>query len=460
MSSPSIHHSSPVPNLPDPPHSRPHSGRRATSPEVWPLKDDKFIVTNASNSTKQHPSDAILEEKRYFPTKSPYYKGLTDFSLVINRERLLLETSPERDSDPPIPHSLFEPDIAKTLQSHGPIDDSSQATSPRISWHKKVGNVIRRRASLDLTHENLEEINKKSPINLIADDKTHFTSSPYYKGLTDFTLVINKERLQVESSPGGAQSPPIRRSISDPDISETHHSDLPSQLATSPETLWLKKASTNSTKKNSELLTQERLEELDMKNEIREDKRYSTSSPYYKGLTDFSLAINRDKIPPLPLSPERESQVASSTSSSSRSSFVVKMQEWSAACFINRRSHLEHSVPTSSSAAKTRARTTEITKESTHLGKEDVNWAVMEDDGTEISNKGKPLRERVSDSSARPPLSPPKTLPAKKVVLNAKEISETENERKNFWADKYRPDALKDFICNRNKAIELQNLVQ
>jgi hypothetical protein len=33
------------------------------------------------------------------------------------------------------------------------------------------------------------------------------------------------------------------------------------------------------------------------------------------------------------------------------------------------------------------------------------------------------------------------------------------NEREFMWADKYQPKALEDFICNRDKAMELRDLV-
>ncbi|CAI9292336.1 unnamed protein product [Lactuca saligna] len=45
------------------------------------------------------------------------------------------------------------------------------------------------------------------------------------------------------------------------------------------------------------------------------------------------------------------------------------------------------------------------------------------------------------------------------MVVNAKDASELKEEKKYLWADTYRPVALKDFICNKDKAIELQHTI-
>jgi len=61
----------------------------------------------------------------------------------------------------------------------------------------------------------------------------------------------------------------------------------------------------------------------------------TASSPYYKGLTDFSLVINREKYSGS--SPGRESNATSFISSGSKSSFVLKVQEWGSSCFTSSR---------------------------------------------------------------------------------------------------------------------------
>ncbi|GFY92095.1 plant invertase/pectin methylesterase inhibitor superfamily protein [Actinidia rufa] len=63
-----------------------------------------------------------------------------------------------------------------------------------------------------------------------------------------------------------------------------------------------------------------------------------------------------------------------------------------------------------------------------------------------------PPPAQTSPQTLLPPLLPPpqaQTSPANRT---------TKNENVYGWADKYRPESLKDFICNRNKALELQTL--
>lgn len=179
-----------------------------------------------------------------------------------------------------------------------------------------------------------------------------------------------------------------------------------------------------------------------------EDKRYSTSSPYYRGLTNFAFFINRDRHQSVSI-PTQEIQSTGSvtSSSSSRSSYIVKFQNWSSSCFVFNKK-LEAIEGSGSNSKSSRSATATV-----------VN----------VVKEGKSLREKSSSPSRKSsPESPPETLPAtatatataKKVMLNAKEKKESESERKFVWADKYRPDALKDFICNKNKAIELQDLVK
>ena len=77
----------------------------------------------------------------------------------------------------------------------------------------------------------------------------------------------------------------------------------------------------------------------------------------------------------------------------------------------------------------------------------------------QLVNKEKSLRERVSELSAPPA---PTMLPAKTVVDNdeKKEANIYKVNQKFILADKYRPKALKDFICNRSEATRLQALVR
>ncbi|KAL3537190.1 hypothetical protein ACH5RR_000556 [Cinchona calisaya] len=334
-------------------------------------------------------------------------------------------------------------------------------------------------------------------------------------------------------------SPTVPRSKSAPRISGTpqspsSHSDAPSRRTSrsefSPRT-WPKKVgdfiarktgSSSSSRKSN--LTEESLEEFNRLNEILEGKRYFQRSPYYKGLTDSSLVINRERQSLL--SPDRESHASSFFSSSSKTSFVNRMQEWGSSYFTskenkkisrsqsrtsssNKRKTSRDSLastpslpsaPSSSStrrkakaATVARDRTTKTAKESGYEGKEVSSSTNKKDVAIDILNKGKPLRERVSQppmpaptpphsgqqmpvprprTRPQPPqtsaqthqreeqtnlsLQPPKTSATSPVE---KAVQEKETN-KYMWADKYRPSTLKDFLCNRSKALELQAMAK
>ncbi|XP_062099839.1 replication factor C subunit 3-like [Humulus lupulus] len=90
--------------------------------------------------------------------------------------------------------------------------------------------------------------------------------------------------------------------------------------------------------------------------------------------------------------------------------------------------------------------------------------------GDDSDGEKKPLRESfqgpahdhdhdLHDHQAEPPLSTEHHEPT--VVRRPSDESEVLPGQRIFvWADKYRPKALEDFICNRNKAIELQLLAR
>ncbi|KAL2536739.1 replication factor C subunit 3-like [Forsythia ovata] len=150
-------------------------------------------------------------------------------------------------------------------------------------------------------------------------------------------------------------SPPIPCSKSAPNIStfphSLSHSDLHKSVrsAGSLTTAWPKKLGNLITRKGSPSsknagLTEENLQEFNRRNAILET-RYATCSPYYKGLTDFSLVINREKLSGS--SPGRESHTETFVSSGSKSSFVVKVQKWSTSCYTTKK----HDQPSSSSSS-------------------------------------------------------------------------------------------------------------
>ena len=62
-----------------------------------------------------------------------------------------------------------------------------------------------------------------------------------------------------------------------------------------------------------------------------------------------------------------------------------------------------------------------------------------------------------NDNKAVPPLATDDHAPTATSSIDELKFP---GQREFLWADKYRPKALEDFICNRNKAIQLQELVR
>ncbi|MFS7932910.1 putative P-loop containing nucleoside triphosphate hydrolase [Helianthus anomalus] len=153
---------------------------------------------------------------------------------------------------------------------------------------------------------------------------------------------------------------------------------------------------------------------------------FSAPSPYYKGLLNQAT------------SPDRESVATTTVSSGSRMSFYVKIPELG--CF------------------KFKA-------------KDEKPPTMVKVYSTESSNDQESLRERGSEPTSpqfsppvQPPLPPPvlSVSPTKKVAVTAKDDDaiESKDGMKYIWADRYRPLTLKDFICNKDKAIELQKTIK
>ncbi|XVF52131.1 hypothetical protein PTKIN_Ptkin04bG0240100 [Pterospermum kingtungense] len=190
------------------------------------------------------------------------------------------------------------------------------------------------------------------------------------------------------------------------------------------------------------------------------DERNNRCSPYYKGLTDSTLSINREKNMSGADSPGRESHattvITSGSGSGSISSFIGKVQELGTSCFARRTAGKKDPSPaaitkpvvaTSSSSSLTKAATLY------EMISEKKEAIYPPDHDAQLVDKEKPLRERVSEPSA-PPIRT--ILPLKAVVHNEKKT----DADIYIWADKYQPKALKDFICNRSEASRLQALVQ
>ncbi|KAL4313055.1 hypothetical protein GQ457_01G014540 [Hibiscus cannabinus] len=186
-------------------------------------------------------------------------------------------------------------------------------------------------------------------------------------------------------------------------------------------------------------------------------ERNNKCSPYYKGLTDSTLSINREKnMSGADSSPGRESLATTAANSwSSRSSLFGKVQELGSSCFTCRTAadhNKDSSVPAAdvvksvkatSFSSPTRNKTTIRLERKEAVDPPDVQLIVEE----------KPLRERVWEPSAAPVTAP--TVPQ---AAEAAVVSKV--HQKYIWADKYRPKALKDFICNKSEAARLQAQVQ
>ncbi|WCJ33339.1 Replication factor C subunit 3 [Euphorbia peplus] len=233
----------------------------------------------------------------------------------------------------------------------------------------------------------------------------------------------------------------------------------------------LGRKSTDSGSRHSDL-TEESLEAHNRRQEeiifqshrISVDDRNAKCSPYYKGLTDYSLILNREKhqfFPQSAPSPGQESHATATTSTSISSFVLVKMQEWSS-CFSSMsiksaRDHKEISIPPPDfpvAPPDFPALPPSATSQAVLLPPE----MQMERKGPDkcvlsVINEEKPLRERVSTSESESP--PPTNVGEKKET-----VSKVSDGRKFRWADKYRPKDLKDFICNRSTAARMQTLVR
>ncbi|CAK7349249.1 unnamed protein product [Dovyalis caffra] len=201
-------------------------------------------------------------------------------------------------------------------------------------------------------------------------------------------------------------------------------------------------------------------------------------SPYYKGLVDYSLIISRERhpLPIPPTSPGRESH-ASVITSTSLSSFVFKMQEWSSCFSFSSKSNnvkgKENNAPTAVLAAsKSHIKPTkpspavpnysasslsDLPSPRTTLEKETPNVNALP-----VVTEEKPLRERVSES--KPPAAAPSQTDDDDHDLldcpNTHDVMNLNLGRKFMWADKYQPQALQDFICNRDQAIRMQGMMR
>ncbi|KAF3625309.1 hypothetical protein T459_03110 [Capsicum annuum] len=277
----------------------------------------------------------------------------------------------------------------------------------------------------------------------------------------------------------------------------------------------------SSSSKNSRSLTANNVKEFNKRNVIQEEKRYSPRSPYYKGLTDSSKGINRQKLlAEFSNTHGKDSNLSAfSTSSGSISNLAIKVQEWSASYFVRKgkeertSSYLNVSSgnkniqdPSSSETRDKRVIRTTIGEELGIHSKAVRNCARKSKRRIpQLDHQGKPLRERASEMqtdivtlpapeppiTSLPKLSLPSPPPTPLIIQTSSQDKEIESvlslpvsptqivddekdtikenditvpaeqvEKRFVWAAKYRPDALKDFLCNRNTALELKALAE
>uniref|UniRef100_A0A7N0V8M3 Replication factor C subunit 3 n=1 Tax=Kalanchoe fedtschenkoi TaxID=63787 RepID=A0A7N0V8M3_KALFE len=203
-------------------------------------------------------------------------------------------------------------------------------------------------------------------------------------------------------------------------------------------------------------LTEERVLEHNMRTAVLED----TSSPYYKGL------LYQQKLVP---SPDRGSHTNTNNSFRSFSSIMTVIHNWS--CRISKGNDNEDDVPNRQNIAGSTVKKEvmslkrgsgegRLADEVNKAEKSDVQGRILRKSGENSRNmvKEKPLRERILQPQLARTTSPTWMDDDRDAVVIDNEIFENWNKVKYVWADKYRPGALKDFICNKCKASTLRNI--
>jgi len=197
---------------------------------------------------------------------------------------------------------------------------------------------------------------------------------------------------------------------------------------------------------NSEL--QKRVQEISLHEALTAEleSEFTKYSPYYiRGLT---YPNSKALVPPSPGA--GESHPSSAATWNSFATFLSKVREWSS-CSSNSvkaklySKKLKDQATYISTPGKSR-RATPITPNELSVHSETSNMVLTEDTISTVENKEKPLRERVLGAAATA-ATPTST---KKVT----------DEKEYIWADKHQPQCLEDFICNRDKATQLQVLAR
>lgn len=212
------------------------------------------------------------------------------------------------------------------------------------------------------------------------------------------------------------------------------------------------------------------------------DEHNRRTSPYYRGLLS--------RPPPGAGSPGRESRVTSVSTKSSLSTIIIRIQELGSTCFRGKPAikpvppkpadgglgpPVAQLIINPARMSVSRRMSVSVVKDVVEIGSIRGRLipggaCTVGDDkkGGPSAVAGKSLRERVvtfpmASEEARgreprqdhPVQTPPKAATMIPTAMAAKVVM----ERQFVWADRYRPKALKDFICNKDRAAYLHKLV-
>lgn len=185
---------------------------------------------------------------------------------------------------------------------------------------------------------------------------------------------------------------------------------------------------------------QKRVQEISLHEAFNAERDLSKYSPYYiRGLT-----YPKPVVPPSP--GPGDSQHSSAPTWTSISTFLFKMSGWTS-CGAGSKKDKLYGKKLKAQAIYTAVKhrpAVPVTPNELSANSETSNMVVNEEISSTVDNIEKPLRERVLEAAAaaRP--------------TNKEKVT---NESEYILADKYQPQCLEDFICNRDKAIQLKVLV-
>lgn len=218
------------------------------------------------------------------------------------------------------------------------------------------------------------------------------------------------------------------------------------------------------------------------------NRRLNPTSPYYRGLLSRS--------PPGAGSPGRESRVTSVSTKSSLSTIIIRIQELGSTCFRGKPAikpvppkpadgglgpPVAQLIINPGRMSVSRRMSVSVVKDVVEIGSirgrliPGGACAVGDDKkGGPSAVAGKSLRERVvtfpmgceeargrEPQQDHPAQTPPKaaTMIPSGAAAVAAATAKVVIERQFVWADRYRPKALQDFICNKDRAAYLHELV-